>query len=342
MNQSDTRSDQPNLQSVFASLLRAVLGLGAIALMIVTLIGLLGAVDGGYDAVNHFRIFLIIPGFALALLALLMRARLTAATALTALFVHAFAIVPEVYAGLQAPAGGTAPERFKLVTFNVAFRFTDPKRLRHFIERERPDLVVVQEAWGEGAKTVERLKDLLPHRRHCMNVRRCNLAVLSRHPIVAGKVRPQTDGTGLVNGARFIRAKLDVGAAAGKPGRTITVMTTHLSWPLPRPRQETQFRELAGMVSAAGHETTILAGDFNSTPWSHAMQRFDRSVPLKRVTRALHSWPAHRRIAGVSVPYPFLPIDHVYVGSSFTAKAVRRGPDLGSDHYPVIVELALR
>ena len=58
---------------------------------------------------------------------------------------------------------------------------------------------------------------------------------------------------------------------------------------------------------------------------------------LERRTKALFSWPAY---LGAKVPFPFLPIDHVYAGKAWRTVSVKRGPRLGSDHYPVFVTLA--
>ncbi|HSM42720.1 MAG TPA: endonuclease/exonuclease/phosphatase family protein [Afifellaceae bacterium] len=322
-------------------MLRGALGLGAISFMIVTLIGLYGAVDAGYDVVNHFRILFTLPALLLAVLAFVAKARAAAAITLAALLVHAFAIVPEVYAGWSSPAVESRPNRFKLVTFNVAFRLTDAQKLRRFIEAERPDVLVMQEVLGKGVATVDALKDLMPYRSHCMNEQVCDLALLSRHPIVAGDIKRATLVGPNPNRTRLVRADLDIGDLTGKPGRTVTVLTTHLAWPLPQERQQTQFRQLAKLVSALDTVNTILAGDFNYTPWSFALKHFDAAIPLTRVTRSFHSWPTRQTIAGISMPFPLLPIDHVFAGSRFRAESVRRGPYLGSDHYPVIVEFSI-
>ena len=337
---SDTdrfRSGQFNLKNVFAQLLRFGLGLGALVFLVVTLIGLLGAIDGEYDVVNHFRIFIVLPGLCVAGLALLMRSRVPAIFAACGLIIHGISLGPEVYAALRPTPETEGFQRIKVVTFNVANRFVDPGRFRRFIEREVPDVLVVQEAWGDGARAVMEVSDLLPHNAHCMNVRYCNVAILSRFPVLASTVHPQSP-EGVM---RFVTAKLSLNGMR-EPSDTVTVVNTHLSWPVPHKRQERQFRKLVQIVSGADHERMILAGDFNSTPWSHAMQRFDAAVPLDRVTRALSSWPAPVSIAGVEIPYPLLPIDHVLVGAKIEREAVRRGPFLGSDHYPVIAELVVR
>ena len=43
----------------------------------------------------------------------------------------------------------------------------------------------------------------------------------------------------------------------------------------------------------------------------------------------------------IHMPLPFLAIDHVYAGAAWRTVSVERGPARGSDHFPVVVTLAL-
>lgn len=321
-------------------MLRGALGLGAISFMIVTLIGLYGAVDAEYDVVNHFRILFTLPALLLVLLAFVAKARTAAAITLAALLVHAFAIVPEVYAGWSLRAEKSASDRLKVVTLNMRFHYADAVRLRRFVQIEQPDILVMQEAWGKSAVAIEGLKDLLPFRADCINRRLCNLALLSRLPIGSADIVPASGAGPAAAVPRMLSAEVDLGGI-GRPNETATIITTHLSWPRPTRLQASQFRQLARKIAGSDPESVIVAGDFNSTPWSHAMRGYDSATPLRRVTRAVHTWPARQRIAGHVLPFPLLPIDHVFAGSKFRAESVRRGPFLGSDHYPVIVEFSI-
>ena len=91
----------------------------------------------------------------------------------------------------------------------------------------------------------------------------------------------------------------------------------------------------------------IVTGDFNLTPWS---PRFRAAWRASGLTFAgdyrlwPKTWPAH------AVPWKYLPavliggipIDHVLVSRHFAVAAIRRGPYIGSDHYPVLADLYLR
>lgn len=119
-----------------------------------------------------------------------------------------------------------------------------------------------------------------------------------------------------------------------------TVLGVHYPWPN-NPDLALETRALLHVVRPVISPTTVIAGDFNSTPWSFALQRQDRDFGLIRRDRALASWPA--KLAGPwgwLAPFPILPIDHLYAGSAWSTVSIRRGPRLGSDHYPVVVTLA--
>ena len=93
---------------------------------------------------------------------------------------------------------------------------------------------------------------------------------------------------------------------------------------------------VAGVVKNLDSSSLLLGGDFNSTPWSFARRRDDRAFGLQRLTRGMFSWPAW---AGALTAFP---IDHVYAGADWRLLDVRRGPNLGSDHYPLVVRVARR
>ena len=115
----------------------------------------------------------------------------------------------------------------------------------------------------------------------------------------------------------------------------LRILVAHVARPNPPERQQ---RELASSLEVIGDDASdvILAGDFNSTPWSFTLRRFDEASTLQRHTRALPTWPAQAwtRFYLPAIA-PFLPIDHVYSGSRWRLTSLRRGPRTSSDHYPI-------
>jgi endonuclease/exonuclease/phosphatase (EEP) superfamily protein YafD len=122
-----------------------------------------------------------------------------------------------------------------------------------------------------------------------------------------------------------------------------SVVAVH--WPRPtRPAfQHQQLRWLALALAVEPRARTILVGDFNTTPWSPRWRAWERASGLIRRDRALFSWPAGHAFGVRRLPpVPLLPIDHVYAGAGWATVSVRRGPELGSDHYPLVMTLAPR
>ncbi len=88
----------------------------------------------------------------------------------------------------------------------------------------------------------------------------------------------------------------------------------------------------------------IVAGDFNLTPWSPRFPAVLSASGLKLADTGSiwpHTWPAPSGWFYGGLVVRGFPIDHILVSRHFALLAARRGPDIGSDHLPVIVDLAL-
>jgi endonuclease/exonuclease/phosphatase (EEP) superfamily protein YafD len=124
------------------------------------------------------------------------------------------------------------------------------------------------------------------------------------------------------------------------PTGAFTVFGVHLRAPTSERRalaRNQELRELAARSEAVS-EPLIVAGDFNVTPYSPYFLDWLEASGLtdSRRGRTLStSWPATMPLFGI-------PIDHVAVNDGFTVVSHRKLPDFGSDHYGVVVELALR
>jgi endonuclease/exonuclease/phosphatase (EEP) superfamily protein YafD len=81
----------------------------------------------------------------------------------------------------------------------------------------------------------------------------------------------------------------------------------------------------------------IVAGDFNTSPWSPHFRELLAEAGLRNAAEGhgwIATWPSWFWPARV-------PIDHVLVGGRLGAASLERGPHIGSDHYPVVADLRL-
>jgi endonuclease/exonuclease/phosphatase (EEP) superfamily protein YafD len=126
-------------------------------------------------------------------------------------------------------------------------------------------------------------------------------------------------------------------AAIETRGVTATVIVTHPMPPVDKWAQSAQGKHLAEL---AGHVTSlrgplVLVGDLNATPWSRYFRRLVGTTGLCDSRAGFGyqgSYPASSTVLRI-------PIDHVLVSCDIGVRDRRIGPDVGSDHLPVIVDL---
>ena len=130
-------------------------------------------------------------------------------------------------------------------------------------------------------------------------------------------------------------------------GTTFTVLTTHLDWPFPIARQQTQIAQLVGEVNDIGGPL-ILVGDMNSTSWSYAMRGFAAATGLARQDFNMITYPLKFTLPmftddpfGLFPLIPFLTLDHVFTRGGVNVHEVHLAEDTNSDHLPVVVTFSI-
>jgi endonuclease/exonuclease/phosphatase (EEP) superfamily protein YafD len=283
------------------------------------------------DIAAHFAPAWLAGGLATLLLGLaLARDGMRAAIALLSLIAVLGAgqlTAAELLRPASARADADAPRRIKLIQFNAWHRNQNLDGAARWIAAQKPDVVVVEESSPALLAAMQR------HGRWQVSCRKCSVMVFSPHPMTKLKLdRP-----------RGMRAPaLSAVSLAAPGGGTYAVVGVHFTWPTEVGWHQEQAKGLLRVLGRQPRERTIVAGDFNSAPWSASRRAQDKALGLERRTRALFSWPAYTPESRRDVPLPFLPIDHIYAGRAWRTVSVTRGPRLGSDHYPVVAVLALR
>lgn len=238
-------------------------------------------------------------------------------------------VILEAAAAWSEEAPTATGETITLLQFNVLKSNATPAAVATWIERERPDVITMEETLSANRLILQQLRPLYPYQVSCLSRLRCSTVILSRR-------RPLASG-GLARGDPENQAALSAAWArfAGRGG-PFTVVAVHMVRPWPWGEQEGGRAALAAFLAGLDRRRTIVAGDFNLTPWTVAMRHQDRMLGLPRRTRLLPTWPA--MVKGRRTP-AVMPIDHVYSGADWRPVSIRRGPSLGSDHRPVIAVL---
>ncbi len=111
------------------------------------------------------------------------------------------------------------------------------------------------------------------------------------------------------------------------PPPPITAVLTNLR------NQELQ---IVGDFVQKNPSATVILGDLNTTMWTTAYRQFEQRTNLKNARKGFGILPTWT----TRLPLLFIPIDHILISSNFTVLDIKTGKNLGSDHLPLIVELA--
>ncbi len=232
--------------------------------------------------------------------------------------------LPWFTASARAPEGTPAGDTFTVASANVNLDNHGVQPLAAWLAEVQSDIVVLLEVSPDYAAGLRALTEY-PFRHVLPEEGPFGIALLSRHPLANVKVMHDADGIA------------EISARVQWHGRTVGVVAVHPMPPISSHYHTARNAALRALAVAARRSgvPTVVAGDLNATPWSSAFSGLDR-LGLRRAGGLVPSWPAAMRgLAGI-------PIDHVLVTEHWVVDDSLLGPDLGSDHLPVLARLMLR
>lgn len=321
--------------------LRGVVIAALLGLALAAFIALLGPLWWGFDLLASFAPYYAVAAAAGLVLTLALGWRRWALLAAVVLVAHAPALLYLVREdGARATIGGqTTPLR--LTTMNVNWANEDTAAILAFVRRARPDVLIVQEpaytTW-RGAR-IESLGALFPYAAPKYWRYGGAILVFSRFPI-----RNEKDHVVIGRGKRVTFLTMDI--VLGKT--TVGVVAVHTAKAVNAAGYGEQMRAMRKIAAYARRRRgpLIVAGDFNLTPFSN---RFSALLAVTRLRDAARgrgwrpTWTPFWRLGMAplarALPWLGLPIDHVLLSPGIAVAALRQGPYIGSDHYPLTVEL---
>ncbi|HZS01435.1 MAG TPA: endonuclease/exonuclease/phosphatase family protein [Chloroflexota bacterium] len=334
---------------MFLGLLR--LGLAAVALSYALGLGAYfagfagGLGRGGTLALlRELTLYLFVPLPALLLVALALRARAALALLLVPLGVFLWAYGPQFLPHPPPAAGGP---RLRVLTFNTGGNVGGGQQapLVRLIEGAGADVVALQEvpAATEAALPAA-LAGTYPYA-----VGTTDTLLLSRWPL-------RERGEFRLADAAYLAQQVEVAV----DDRTLLHTNVHVTRPSYRVRwrrglvplvrgfspgwRDAQVEELVARLTAVDGPR-VLTGDFNETEWSYPYERLHDALGdsfREAGTGFGHTYPSHVRYGGWTLSVPLVRIDYVFHSAELVALDAAVGPDGGSDHLPVVADLAFR
>ncbi|MCG8598029.1 MAG: endonuclease/exonuclease/phosphatase family protein [Kiloniellales bacterium] len=312
--------------------LHAVLLIGLLCGLGATLAGLVGDLHWVLELFSHFKVQLAVGSAILLVIAMASRSASGAALASALLLVNLYPVWPYLSDPFDGAEAAQSPS-LKAMTFNLHHGNADLDAVEAFLDSEKPGFALLTELPPDARTWLKRLRKGYPHQAVDRVASPFDVVLISRHPL---------------RGVRFdrrIAAQLPVlsarvcpNTAAGRKG-CVTVVGLHAANPLgASPLRDKQIRLAAGKAQRAPAGAVVLLGDLNTSPWSPI---FTEALAVGRLRDSALGFPLSATWFSRN-PLFGLPINHVLLGRGMEAVARRVGPDLGSDHLPVIAELRRR
>lgn len=226
---------------------------------------------------------------------------------------------------LPALAGGAVrgagPVLATLATANVHSSNPDPVAAIRAIHDLQADIVLVLEPDHAWSEPLQLLRDAYPVRRELLRDDNFGVCAYARRGTIAVWQPDGVEVPGLV-------VSID----------GFEVLGIHPPPPFSADYQAWWHGELAAAAAwSADRPNAVVAGDLNATPWSGGFRRLCRDGRLE-APGGLASWTT-TWMRGTPLAAP---IDHVLVGTGLGLASHAVGPDIRSDHQPVLVQLRRR
>jgi endonuclease/exonuclease/phosphatase (EEP) superfamily protein YafD len=315
------------LSSILARVVRAFTAGVIVVVGLATLVGLLDRVWWFLEIADVFRLQYLVVLVTAGLLALTVRRpRLAAFAAALAAVNFAVLGIPLV-AGVRAASSGPTSGALRLVVANLEVGNRDFSAVQRLVAQTRPDLVGVTELTPVMARHLG--EELTGYRTRVLESRNdaYGIGLYSRMPLLSAKVQRFP-----ADGPPTVVARLRVG---GKP---VAVVVTHVHTPFAGSIHVEQLNALAAAARSHLGSRVVVCGDFNTPPWSGPLRHFAADAGLHDVygghAWAGYSWPTWAYVLRV-------PIDNCFVSNEVAVTGHHDGPNVGSDHRPLAVDIAV-
>lgn len=238
-------------------------------------------------------------------------------------------IIPVYFGGPATPAANATVLRMASINVNSSNqRYESVKR---FVDSANLDLIVFQEVNASWLRELDDLRTRYPYVVAHPGWTCSGIAMFSRLPLSNGEI-----GFWGEAGLPSVLARINI------HGRELTVLGSH---PMPPGSSEStrlrdeQFTALGRKLLEVQGPVVLLA-DLNCTPWSRRFRELLDAAHLKNsangwgIQPTWPSWPYFSKLLGI-------PIDHCLVSKEIGITNREVGPDIGSDHFPLVVGLDL-
>ena len=300
-----------------SGLLDAAAGL----ILVLAALGFLGGLFWLFDLCAHFRLQYIGGLIVLAAAVAVLRKHLRAAICLTAALLLSAPLVQYVLPAESAPPG----KSLTVLSFNVHTANPSVEAVRNFLRAQNADILLLMEVNDRWMEELAGLAEAYPYQIAETREDNFGIALWSKQPLMASQIR------------HFTTDNLPVIACAiEKQGIVYEIVGLHPLPPVNAEYSASRDEQLREAIPSAPTPRRLVIGDFNLTPFSPHFSAILRHSGLRdsAVGFGLRpTWMSHH-------PLFAIPIDQALVSKDLRVIRRELGESQGSDHRPLIVEIA--
>lgn len=249
--------------------------------------------------------------------------RLRVAAALAAVVVLGDFVSPTLVDWQQNSEPATGP-KLKVISFNWLADERDRSDIYTWLKQEDPDVISIQEMGEHQNGVTTTLYSLFPYHTQAAS----DVMILSKYPILKQASR-------MIDANSMLRAELNV------QNRRLVVWAIHPATLKELAEMKARDHYLSDVVRYVELETepVLMMGDFNATRWDPGFRAIVAAGELHEqpFLLALPTRMAVRK----GLPFFGSPIDHILTSRGNVLSDCQTGPNLGSDHKPLICNLQM-
>jgi endonuclease/exonuclease/phosphatase (EEP) superfamily protein YafD len=233
------------------------------------------------------------------------------------------------YVKPRAAVGVEKRQSVRLLLANVLYDNDHYQAVLDLVQREKPDLIFFQEFTGLWERQTSELRRCYPFGLVESRNGAGGIAAFSRLPL---------DRAEVIDTGNYLGPTLQLVLRIGE--RPLTLVTAHPPPPnaggfTGRNRQLLRLAEWMKTLP----EPKILIGDLNTTVWSPYLKDFTARSGLLNARQGfglVPTWPTIWYLKSMQIG-----IDQCFVSPDVRVTELRAGTEIGSDHFPLLVELAV-